>query len=330
MIKLAEDIAVQAQHARSEFDGVRKEIASLETRLKDQQSALSPGDPPTTEMVVLEEQLSVARAKLEPAKKQWYDLDERSKAVDGGRKVQLSDQIRELEAMTNLSIDERLRYLVVFFSQYSPLEEVLNPTALLAACQQGPLFAFLLLGLWTLLVRYVETGPGLAGNIAKFSIGTAHFTAHLVALLVISWIASGVGVPLSTVLKYHLAGPWPDVIRVTWNFTITLLLGGLIGGLVMGLYWTLTSTLFNMHTGDAFGALGIKDYKHFLRIRLEPDRAIIYPVALDTIPGPSGWRWKLRPNEKRPSHNPQILPKHPLEPRLIEDPIIVEASNVIA
>jgi hypothetical protein len=98
----------------------------------------------------------------------------------------------------------------------------------------------------------------------------------------------------------------------------------------MGLYWTLTSTLFNMHTGDAFGALGIKDYKHFLRIRLEPDRAIIYPVALDTIPGPSGWRWKLRPNEKRPSHNPQILPKHPLEPRLIEDPIIVEASNVIA
>ncbi|MGZ8409412.1 MAG: hypothetical protein ACXWVS_05740, partial [Hyphomicrobium sp.] len=247
-----------------------------------------------------------------------------------GRKVQLSDQIRELEAMTNLSIDERLRYLVVFFSQYSPLEEVLNPTALLAACQQGPLFAFLLLGLWTLLVRYVETRPGLAGNIVKFSIGTLHFTAHLVALLVISWIASGVGVPLSTVLKYHLAGPWPDVIRVTWNFTITLLLGGLIGGLVMGLYWTLTSTLFNMHTGDAFGALGIKDYKHFLRIRLEPDRAIIYPVALDTIPGPSGWRWKLRPNEKRPTHNPQILPKHPLEPRLIEAPIIVEASKVIA
>jgi hypothetical protein len=330
MTKLAEDIAVQAQHARSEFDGVRKEIASLETRLKEQQAALSAGDPPTTEMVVLEEQLSVARAKLDPAKKRWYDLDERSKAIDGGRKVQLSDQIRELEAMTNLSIDERLRYLVVFFSQYSPLEEVLNPTALLAACQQGPLFAFLLLGLWTLLVRYVETRPGLAGNIVKFSIGTLHFTAHLVALLVISWIASGVGVPLSTVLKYHLAGPWPDVIRVTWNFTITLLLGGLIGGLVMGLYWTLTSTLFNMHTGDAFGALGIKDYKHFLRIRLEPDRAIIYPVALDTIPGPSGWRWKLRPNEKRPTHNPQILPKHPLEPRLIEDPIIVEASNVIA
>jgi hypothetical protein len=330
MTKLAEDIAVQAQHARSEYDGVRKVIANFESRLQTLQSALPPGDPPTTEMVILEEQLAAARARQEPAKKQWIELDERSKAIDGGRKVQLNAQIRDLETMTNLSIDERLRYLVVFFRQYSPLEEVLNPTALLAACQQGPLLAFLLLGLWTLLVTYVETRPGFFGNIAKFSIGTIHFTAHLIALLVISWIASGVGVPLATVLKYHIADPWPDVIRVTWNFTITLLLGGLIGGFVMGLYWTITSTLFNMHTGDAFGALGIKDYKHFLRIRLEPDRAVIYPVALDKVPGPSGWRWKLRPGEKRPAHNPQILPSQPLEPRLIESPIVVDASKVVA
>ena len=66
----------------------------------------------------------------------------------------------------------------------------------------------------------------------------------------------------------------------TTTTAITLLLGGLIGGFVMGLYWTITSTLFNMHTGDAFGALGIKDYKHFLRIRLEPDRAQLAALEL--------------------------------------------------
>ena len=330
MTKLAEDIAVQAQHARSEYDLVRKAISDIQQKLKQQQLALPPGEPPTTGMIVLEGQLAAARLKEAPTQAEWAELDKRSKAVDGGRKVQLNDQIRELETMTNLTIDERLRYLVVFFHQYSPLEEVLNPTALLAAGQQGPLFAFLLIGLWAVLVNYVEAGPGFAGKVAKFSIGTLHFSAHLIALLVISWIASGVGVPLGTVLKYHIADPWPDVIRVTWNFLVTLLLGGLLGGFVMGLYWTLTSTLMNMHTGDAFGALGIKDYKHFLRIRLEPDRAVIYPVALDKIPGPSGWRWKLRPNETRPTHNPQILPVKPLIPRLLEEPIVIEARKVIA
>jgi hypothetical protein len=330
MTKLAEDIAVQAQHSRTEYESIRSEIADLDARLKEQQAALPPGEAPTTEMVVLEEQLAAARSKEEPAREEWADLDNRSKAVDGGRKVQLNDQIRELESMTNLSINERLSYLVVFFQQYSPLDEVLNPTALLAACQQGPLFAFLLLGLWALLVNYVEATPTLHGRIAKLIIGTAHFSAHLIALLVISWIASGVGTPLATVLKYHIADPWPDIIRFTWNFLVTLLLGGLIGGLVMGLYWTLTSTLFNMHTGDAFGALGLKNYKHFLRIRLEPDRAVIYPVALDTVPGPTGWRWRLHNGEARPPNNPLILPKKPLEPRLIEEPIVIEAAKVLA
>ena len=54
----------------------------------------------------------------------------------------------------------------------------------------------------------------------------------------------------------------PDVARISWNVFVTLFVGGLLGGLLMGIYWTLTSTLFNMHCGDAFGALGIKNFKH--------------------------------------------------------------------
>ena len=68
---------------------------------------------------------------------------------------------------------------------------------------------------------------------------------------------------------------------------VTLILGGMLGGSIMGLYWTLTSTLFNMHTGDAFGALGIRHYKHFLRIssnRTEPrsirSQSITCPAAM--------------------------------------------------
>ncbi len=99
MTKLAEDIAVQAQHSRTEYESIRKDIIDLETRLEQQKSMLPAGEPPTTEMVVLEEQLDAAQSKEEPARQEWSDLDERSKAIDGGRKVQLNDQIRELENM---------------------------------------------------------------------------------------------------------------------------------------------------------------------------------------------------------------------------------------
>ena len=155
-----------------------------------------------------------------------------------------------------------------------------------------------------------------------------HFAAHLVALLLISWLANGISIPLATLLKHHMADPWPDVLRITWNFSVTLILGGMLGGSIMGLYWTLTSTLFNMHTGDAFGALGIRHYKHFLRIKLEPNRATIYPIAIDKVPGRNGWRWKLKRGEELSSHNPQILPVKPLAPRLIEPPIVILAETV--
>ena len=209
------------------------------------------------------------------------------------------------------------------------MAHVLDPKAFFAAAEQSPLFAFLLLGLWIGLVTYVELPSGWLGRLGKLAAGTMHFTAHVLALLVISWFASGTSAPFTALMKYQWPdAPWPDVVRVLWNFGITLLLGGLIGGFVMGLYWTLTSTLFNMHTGDAFGALGIKDYKTFLRIKLEPGRATIYAIALDKVPGRNGWRSDLKPGEIRPSHNPQILPVQRLEPRLIEPPIGIDATKV--
>ncbi|MCU0733789.1 MAG: metallophosphoesterase [Hyphomonas sp.] len=63
MTKLAEDIAVQAQHARTEYDNIRSAITNLQNRLMDLEKA-SAGKPQTTEMVVLEQQLASARALL--------------------------------------------------------------------------------------------------------------------------------------------------------------------------------------------------------------------------------------------------------------------------
>ncbi len=202
---------------------------------------------------------------------------------------------------------------------------IFDTNALLVAAELSPMFAFMLLGLWAGLVSYVESESA----IVRIIIGTVHAAAHISALLFVSWLASATGIaPRFIGSLFHFSD---DLTRLLWNVLVALFVGGLLGGFVMGLYWTLTSTLFNMHTGDAFGALGIKDYKNFLRIKLEPGRATIYPIALDRVPGRKGWRWQLNKGEQRPSHNPQILPTKPLGPRMIEKtPIVIEANKVLA
>jgi hypothetical protein len=87
--------------------------------------------------------------------------------------------------------------------------------------------------------------------------------------------------------------------------------------------------LLNMHTGDAFGALGIRDYKHLLRMKFEPDKVTIYPIAIDRVPGPKGWRaWTL--GEIQPAEKSKILPITPLMPHLIEPPIVIKVADVRA
>ena len=44
-----------------------------------------------------------------------------------------------------------------------------------------------------------------------------------------------------------------------------------------------------MHAGEAFAALRIKNYKNFLRIKIEKDKLTIYPLGIDKMPGPDHW-----------------------------------------
>jgi len=104
-------------------------------------------------------------------------------------------------------------------------------------------------------------------------------------------------------------------------------IGGIIGGLIWGAYWAFTCAFLSMHAGDAFGALALKDYKHFLRMRFEPDQVTIYPIGLDYVPGRNEWRVPSPSGPKR-THNPQIVPDEPLKPHLIEDPIVIRAEDI--
>jgi hypothetical protein len=218
----------------------------------------------------------------------------------------------------------------------SMLWSIISPARVMAAVKASPMFFFMLLGLWAGLISYVETGKGVLGRLGSLALGTIHFLGHLTALLVVNLVAflpasllAGAGTSLiGHVLPFLNTSSQvlQDMMFLATYAVVAIVIGGLVGAFIMGLYWTLTSILFNMHCGDAFGALGIRNYRSFLRMSFEPDRVTIYPIGVKTVPGRRGWRSATQPEMAvTPS---QIVPKTPLEPFLIEAPIVVEASKV--
>ncbi len=104
--------------------------------------------------------------------------------------------------------------------------------------------------------------------------------------------------------------------------TLMIGLGALVGGSLWGFYWVLTG-LNRMHAGEAFAALRIKNYKNFLRIKIEPDKLTIYPLAVDKVPGPDHWMNAPRGKANPLPNNPKLIAVKPIDVRLIENPIVI-------
>ncbi|MFN3746624.1 MAG: hypothetical protein ACK4TL_18130 [Hyphomicrobiaceae bacterium] len=105
-----------------------------------------------------------------------------------------------------------------------------------------------------------------------------------------------------------------------------IFVGGFVGAFVWGLYWVLAGCLLRMHTEDAFAALRIQDYRNFLRMKFEPDKVTIYPIALDRTPRRDFWMAPPR-DKTPPPHNPQLVATRPLDTKLIEEPIVIYSAS---
>jgi hypothetical protein len=147
-------------------------------------------------------------------------------------------------------------------------------------------------------------------KIAAVIHGLLHFGAIWLLAIVCGWINEG----------------WLGLAGYPWLFALaaeTILGGAVVGGTIFGLYLLVTCRCFRMNHNDAFSAMRLDGYRNFLRLRIQGDTVTIYPVGLDRVPRREDWRinkkWKARdPGE------PAYLPATPLQPHLIEGPIVVE------
>ena len=176
------------------------------------------------------------------------------------------------------------------------------------------LYCVLLLGLWAGLVWYV-TVSGKRSAIMKLAIrvtvGTLHALAHLKAMFFLF-------------LLFMVINKESGLVTIGAFYPVEIIpVGGLVGGLIFGAYWVLMGLLARMHTGDAFGALGIRGYKNFLRLKIEQDKLTIYPIGIRKLPGTK----TLGLGKQDPPEGQPLLKLKALKPFLIgKKPIVINRT----
>ena len=137
-------------------------------------------------------------------------------------------------------------------------------------------FCVMLIGLWAGLIWYVsvsEKRNPLFKILVRGGVGSMHALAHLKAMFLLSLLCIAFNKEIV------------DRANVGALYAVEIvLLGALVGGFIFGAYWVLTGLLARMHTGDAFGALGIRDYKNFVRMKFEEQKLTIYPIGVARLP----------------------------------------------
>jgi len=139
--------------------------------------------------------------------------------------------------------------------------------------------------------------------------GAAHAVAHLSAMFYLGWGA------LDVAARWlHTGG----IVRAALAGAGTFAGGWIVGSVIVGLYLLISVNVFGRHSEEAFSAMRIEDYKHFLRLHVGRDgRLTIWPIKLERVPR----RWRGRGDGDTTMS--RVVPDEPLAPELIEPPIRV-------
>ncbi|MCY1062052.1 hypothetical protein [Nannocystis sp. SCPEA4] len=143
--------------------------------------------------------------------------------------------------------------------------------------------------------------------------GLAHTGAHLLAALAVTWLGGQLG--------RALALEWGSAAQTALGLAALLGLGWLLGSALFGAYLLVAVNVFGRHGNEAFSSLRIQDFKHFLRLHIRRDGAlVIYAIGLPRVP--RRWRTMIGADPGEP----KVVPDDPHPdtlPRLIEPPIVV-------
>jgi hypothetical protein len=123
--------------------------------------------------------------------------------------------------------------------------------------------------------------------IVTWGFGLVHAFLHVIAVYsLVFWLHQGVG-ELAWIGNPN-AGAWAAIGHATAVGVSVFIYGSLVGALIFGCYLALMSH-FGYLTNNGYSALGIEDFKGFLRFKIAADATLhAHFVAIDRVPR----RWK--------------------------------------
>jgi Calcineurin-like phosphoesterase len=172
----------------------------------------------------------------------------------------------------------------------------------------------LCLGFWA----YTKRQEGKSKKVTAVSVcnGLVHAALAILFATLFAWLNRGVP---------NFAGWQLPGILIFLAEMITA--GALAGGYLFGMYLYVSSRFFNMNHNDAFSSMRLNTHRNFLRMRIKDEEITIYPVGLTDIPQREDWCIN---SEKKGCPSPAYVPVKDLVPHLIEGPIVVDASDMVA
>jgi hypothetical protein len=190
----------------------------------------------------------------------------------------------------------------------SPLE------TFLAALTRSPL-AVSLVALVALGAMVYVSHPSRA---LRVLVGLAHASLHVLLWLLIATCSASLLSPLAQ--APDAPGLLPQLERLAvvaaW-LAGSAAVAGLASATVFGIYLWYAGKYLPRQLNDAFSAIGIEDYKNFVRLHLDAHAVVAYPIGIREVPR----AWQVNPVSDVSAAF--LVPEGDarLEPELIEPPI---------
>jgi hypothetical protein len=192
-----------------------------------------------------------------------------------------------------------------------------------------PVLSLLALGAWLCLgafalICYAQMPLGVwpATRVGgKIIAGIVHFVVQVACAVIIAQLLHGAICQGGVCPHIFSSGEASTELLVVWG--LFFILAAIAAGIVFGMYWIIMAATLKTHVKELCSALGVVDYRNFLRFKFERDQLTIYPLGIDRVPGPNRWMNAPRGRPNPLPNNPRLIGVAAIDVRLIENPIII-------
>ena len=177
-----------------------------------------------------------------------------------------------------------------------------------------PVFLAVVAAFAAALIRNADVSPK-----KNRLVGGLHALVHILIVVCATAFVSILVSPLKSL-------PFGDILYFA-GLGIGMLVAGAVGGIVWGLYLLICSYWLGGHPNDAFSAMRLDSYRHFIRMKIDGNKLTVFPVGIDKSPSRGDWK-KNEKYEQGSQSEPFFVPTKPLGQHFIEEPFTIDADTI--